>query len=275
MNILTFDLEEWYVYQLYSKGGKDYYLPILDRYLHKLLDLLDEQNCKATFFCLGEVAREYPDVIRQIAARGHEIGCHSDKHTWITKLTPEEFYLDTKTAIDILQDITGTKVKSYRAPAFSIGDKNKWALEILGKAGIENDCSIFPANRDFGGFPEFKYQVPCRIRYHDVVIKEFPIATTTLFGQEIAYSGGGYFRLIPYSIISKLVKQNEYVMSYFHIRDFDAEQKQIINLRYFKNYYGIKSAYTKLTRFVKEFDFINIECAGTFIDWDNVPIISL
>src|SRR5690554_6661886 len=104
MNILTFDIEEWYVYQQYPKGGKDYYLPIIDEYLEKLLLLLKEKNVKAMFFCLGKVAEEYPYVIRKIVEYGHEIGCHSHTHNFVTEMTREDFYKDTLKAKQILED---------------------------------------------------------------------------------------------------------------------------------------------------------------------------
>src|SRR6187455_850124 len=102
MNILTFDIEEWYTYELYPKGGKDYYLPIINQYLDDVLDLLDEIDTSATFFCLGVIARNYPEIIKKIDSRGHEIGCHSDKHILVTKMTAAEFKADTHAAV---QDI--------------------------------------------------------------------------------------------------------------------------------------------------------------------------
>jgi len=275
MNILTFDIEEWHVYKIHKLGSKEYYLPIIDNYLNRILEQLYKTNLKATFFCLGTVAREYPDIIKKISQKGHEIGCHSDMHNWITQLTPENFYQDTKLAIESLEDIIGKKVKGYRAPAFSIGENNKWALEILSELGIEYDCSVFPAIRSFGGFPSFKEQTPCIIKYKNIEIKEFPIGTTKILGKEIAYSGGGYFRMIPYEMIRNLMKENKYVMTYFHIRDFDEKQKKMINFRYFKNYGGIKGAFKKWDLLINEFDFINVETANSQINWNNVPVIEL
>ncbi|MBB3185969.1 polysaccharide deacetylase family protein [Microbacter margulisiae] len=275
MNILTFDLEEWYIYQLYPKGGKDYYLPLLDRYLNEVLDMLSQQQLNATFFCLGMVAKEYPDVIKKIARQGHEIGCHSDQHQWVTALTPELFYRDTKNAIDALENIIGKKVQGYRAPAFSIGRSTQWALPILKEVGIEYDCSIFPTNRDFGGFPGFQENSPCIISYNNKAIKEFPISTHSVLGKQIAYSGGGYLRLLPYAFIRSFMLKEPYVMSYCHIRDFDAEQKRMLNLRYFKNYYGIQHAFMKLSRLIHDFEFMSVEAANRTIDWAAVPIVQL
>lgn len=275
MNVLSFDIEEWYTYQLNPYGGKEYYLPTINKYLDSLLNLLDEREFKATFFCLGIIAREYPEVIRKIADRGHEIGCHSDKHLWLNQMKPENLYEDTRLALDSLQNVTGTKVCAYRAPAFSIGRNNLWTLSILSECGISIDCSIFPSSRSFGGFPDFNYQEPCLIKYSGIIIKEFPITTLKCLGKDIAYSGGGYFRLVPYSIIKKTVRESDYVMSYFHIRDLDKTQKKRLDARYFQLYYGINRAYDKLTHFLTDFQFTNIHNANELIDWDNVPVIHL
>ena len=193
MNIISFDIEEWYIEKKYFGDRKEKYQEY-DRYLKSILDVLDRRNMKATFMCVGELGHWFPEVIKEIAERGHEIGCHSNEHTWLTSLNSKQLRQDTHDAIASLEDVCGQKVKSYRAPAFSIGDNNKWALEILAENGIELDSSVFPAARDFGGFVSFTSEKPAIIRYNGIEIKEFPICTTKVFGRSIAYSGGGYFR---------------------------------------------------------------------------------
>ncbi len=275
MNILTFDIEEWYLYQKFSKGGKQYFLPIIDGYLNQLLDLLDLNNQRATFFCLGKVAKEYPKVIEKIAENGHEIGCHSYEHKFVTEMNVKDFYFDTKMALKEIEAITGKKVKGYRAPAFSISEKNKWAFKVLMDIGIEYDCSVFPATRAFGGFPSFSNNTPSLIDIDGVLLKEFPINTAKIFGKTLAFSGGGYFRLIPYNRIQKLTKNADYIMSYFHIRDFDAKQKRVKSLRYFQSYYGINNAFLKLNKYINENTFLTVEQANNNIDWEKAPIVRI
>lgn len=103
MNILTFDIEEWYMYKLFSKGPENYYHPIIEDYLDRLLDFLEATNNHATFFCLGVMAREFPEILKKIHNLGYEIGCHSDKHTLITKMNPETFAFDTSLAINSIE----------------------------------------------------------------------------------------------------------------------------------------------------------------------------
>ncbi len=283
MKILTFDIEDWWVYDHYSIGRKEDYLPRLNQYLTQILDLLDEKNIKATFFCLGKVAEEYPNLIKLIAKRGHQIGCHSYSHRFWGEATSEEVAEDTKKALNIIENIIGEKVIAYRAPAFSITEKTKWIFDILVDNGIEYDCSIFPASRRFGGFPNFNLDTPCVINNHGIKIKEFPMSITRIWGKEIAYSGGGYFRLFPYKTIEYLVKKNDYVMTYFHIKDFDKEQKRIYRsfqgesapINFFKNYYGLGNSFPKFRKLIENFDFESVEKAANNIDWDEVPLVTV
>lgn len=282
MNILSFDIEEWFI-EKHFKEGEAWKYAEFDSMLDRILDLLDQHSIKATFFCLGELAIDFPSVIKRIADRGHEIGCHSNSHRWINKMTPKEFREDTLTALTNLEQLIGNKVKSYRAPAFSIGESNKWAFEILAEAGIENDASIFPAIRDFGGFPAFKGgSCPCKIEYNGISINEFPITMTKLpiFGKEIAYSGGGYFRILPFHFVKSKIRIEDYVMCYFHIADLlDFKSKFMSKdefeeyfktsgtlrnriLRYFKSNIGRKRTFTGLSKLLDEFKFYTVAHAA-------------
>ena len=281
MNILTFDIEDWWVYDHYSIGKKEDYIPRLNTYLYQILDILEEKDILATFFCLGEVALHYPSIIKDIADRGHDIGCHSFGHRFFEDATPKEFSDDTYKALDIIQNVIGKKVLSYRAPAFSITEKNNWAFEVLIENGIENDCSIFPAKRDFGGYPTFNQKGPSLINYKGNFIKEFPISVSSIFGKEIVYSGGGYFRLFPYSFIKSIMNKSDYVMTYFHIKDFDKEQKRIYSsfngasapIRYFKDYYRLEGNYSKFQKLISDFNFINVAQAAKQVNWNKVPVV--
>lgn len=275
MNILTFDIEEWYTYELYPKGGRGYYLPIIENYLEKILDLLDVTHTKATFMCLGLIALTDPNVITKIIKRGHEIGCHSDQHLLISKMTPSTFREDTHKAIGSLEELTGQKIIYYRAPAFSITESNKWALEILIEEGITCDSSIFPATRRLGGFPSFKEALPSIIEINGQIIKEFPINYASVFGQKLMFSGGGYFRLFPYWLVKKLMNQSNLNIAYFHIRDFDSQQKHVYSRNYFASYYGINSAFDNFNKFVKDFEFISLGAAIEQINWDKAPKVNL
>lgn len=279
MNIISFDIEEWYHFDIFS--GEDTwkeYPSRIDLYLPRILDELDKHNTKATFFCLGWIARAYPEVLKQIQRRGHELACHSDKHFFVREMNPESFNLDLKQALDSIENVIGEKVTSFRAPAFTISEDATWAFEILAKNGIENDCSIFPTTRSFGGFPSFGEAKPALIKYKDYKIKEFPINTGTVLGKQFVFGGGGYFRLFPYWLIKRLMNQSDYNITYLHMRDFDYEQprfKHITGMRKFKSYYGIKGAYPKFLKMLNDFKWISVGEAVKQIDFNKVRQIEV
>ena len=258
MNVLTFDIEEWFHIKFDNEFLDDSKLlnsfeKRLDLNMKIILDLLDEHNQKATFFCLGWVARRYPHIIKEIDVRGHEIGCHSDLHKLLYTFSINEFEKDLLNAIRSIELIINKKVELYRAPAFSITSKNKWVFDILAKHGIKIDCSVFPAKRDFGGLDDFDSSKPSIIKTsNNKLLKEFPINIFRTKIKDLIFSGGGYFRLLPYFIIKNMMNQSDYVMTYFHPRDFDIGQPIIKNLsisRRFKSYYGIKSSRKKLNKY--------------------------
>lgn len=291
MNLLTFDIEEWYLNQQ-NNGPIEKYTEY-DRYLEAILDKLDERQFKATFFCVGKMGKLFPEIIRKIQRRGHEIGCHSNIHTWLNKMTESECREDTHCAMDSLEQCIGEKVKSYRAPAFSIGESNKWTIEILEENGIEKDASIFPAVRDFGGFPNFGQKEPCIVEYNGVRIKEFPICTTKVIGKEVAYSGGGYFRFFPLSFVKKEMTKSNYAMCYFHIGDLVPESNGIMSkdnyeayfkepgtlkaryVRYLKSNLGKKNAFGKMMKLIDEMNFVGLQQADEAIDWDVAPVVKM
>lgn len=292
MNILTFDIEEWYIEKEYHGGRTNQYLQY-DDYFARILDLLDRHNIKATFFCVSGMAADFPNVVKQITAKGHEVGCHSNTHQWLNKMTREEALKDTKMAVDALEQLIGQKVTSYRAPAFSIGEKNKWAFEVLAECGIECDASVFPAARDFGGFPQFEEHVPTLVTYQGASIKEFPIPTTKLLGKEFAFSGGGYFRLFPLSFIKSRMKESDYNMCYFHIGDLlpgpdramtRAEYEEYFRepgtffnryKRYLKASLGRNGVFKKMSQLVSSEPFVGLTAANNALDWRTAPIVEL
>ena len=292
MNILTFDIEEWYLEKTYF-GAKESKYAEYDKLLDELLQKLEESNLKGTFFCVGKLATDFPLVVRKIADAGHEVGCHSNTHQWLNKITYKEAMDDTHTAVDALQQCIGKAVYSYRAPAFSIGSDNKWALEVLAANDITCDASVFPAVRDFGGFPEFSKMEHTIVKCNGIELHEYPIATTRVFGKDIAYSGGGYFRFFPYGFIEKEIKSAPYSMTYFHLGDLNPVIEGVMSkedyeryfnepgtakaryLRYFKTNWGVNRNKHKLFKLIERMEFCNIMDAELQIDWDKAPVVSL
>lgn len=292
MNILTFDIEEWALDKAKGDGSLEKYAEY-DAFLNRILDVLDESSIKATFFCTGLMAADFPQVVKLIHGHGHDIGCHSHRHTWMNKMTEFKAREDTHVAVDAIEQCIGHKVLSYRAPAFSIGESNKWMFEILAENGIEIDASIFPASRDFGGFENFGKKEPCIVEYKGIRIKEFPICTARILGQEVAFSGGGYFRFFPLWFVKNRVDNGDYSMCYFHIDDLTPEQQPKKSKEEYENYYkesgtlinrykryikaniGKKRAFDKMISLIRSTDFISLGQAEKMTDWENTPVVEL
>ncbi len=277
LRILTFDIEDWFhiLDHAETKGESQWsnFESRIKLNVDRILELLERQNQQATFFCLGWVAEHHGDVIRAIVEAGHEVACHSHLHQLVYEQSPSEFAEDLHRSISALEHATGQKIRAYRAPGFSIKPECRWAFEKLVEAGIETDCSIFPASRAHGGFPDFGTARPCLVDTPSGSLKEFPINTAHVFGQRFVFSGGGYFRLIPYGWIKRLTAASSYTMTYFHPRDFDPDQPVLPSLgpvRRFKSYVGLRTAQTKLERWMDQQNFIDLATATERVDWSKV-----
>ena len=282
MTILSFDIEEWFHLLDHPSTRTEADWAKFPARIHenvdRILDMLARQNQSATFFCLGWVARKYPEIIRQIAHAGYEIATHSDAHQLAYQQTRPQFKEDLIRSIQSLENITGKKIRAYRAPGFSLMEANKWVFEELIAQGIEIDCSIFPAARAHGGFANFGEQEPCLVEVNGLRIKEFPINVANIAGMPLVFSGGGYFRLFPDAVLKALWDRQSYVMTYFHPRDFDGGQPMIQDLsivRKFKSYYGLSKAMSKLERLMAGRQFMDLSSAEKQVDWDQARVVRL
>lgn len=299
MNILTFDVEEWFhlldfdATRTEAEWG-NYEVRIHDN-VDRILDILDRTNTKATFFIIGWVAKTYPEVVKKIAAK-YQIGTHTMNHQLVWQQTPEQFREDVDSSIKLLQDITGQPIECFRAPGFSIRESEPWAFDILSELGIKYDCSVFPAHHAHGGMASYGEAIPSLIRHNGVEMKEFPVTTKEMMGKPIIFSGGGYFRLVPYWLLHKwsceaaerqvtpvminedMSRKAGYLLSYIHPRDLDGGQPMLEGLplaRKFKSYVGLKQAPEKLRKYLKDFKFVDVQTASDMIAWDRVPHIEL
>ena len=165
--VLTFDVEEWFHLLDHTETRTELQWAIsasFERNLERILLLVEEQNVKATFFCLGWIAEQYPSLIRKIADAGHELASHSSRHQLVYQQTPQEFRLDFRSARYAIEDATGVSVDTYRIPGFSLTQESLWALDILAEEAVKVDCSVFPAVRGHGGLPQFTSDRPCIVK---------------------------------------------------------------------------------------------------------------
>jgi len=275
MKILTFDIEDWFnlldIPATANVADWDLYEPRIHNNVERLLQTIARHGHRATFFCLGWVAQKYPEIIRRIDEAGYEIASHTHTHQLVYEQTPEQFRDDVTRSINVLEQITGKKVTSFRAPGFSITTDTPWAFETLVELGIEYDSSVFPATRGHGGFVDFGAAQPAVIECQSGTLKEFPISLGRLFGKPLVFSGGGYFRILPYSTIQRLTEKSDYMMTYFHPRDFDAEQP-VLDMpvhRRFKSYIGLKKAYSKFDRWLAQNEFTDMRAAAELVNWQE------
>ena len=279
MNILTFDIEDWYCHDNYSQNFDWESHPVrIYESIYKMLDVLDENEVKGTFFCLGWLADHHPDVITEIAKRGHEIGCHSYQHQLAYRFDREGFKQDTLKAKSLIEDLTGQEVLSYRAPSYSITANNTYCFDVLVELGFKYDCSVFPTSRECGGYPDYGSGIPGIIRCKHGDLKEFPMNTFRLLGKDVIFSGGGYFRILPYKLIKYMASHSDYVVSYFHPSDFDPGQPKMKHLplmRQLKNELGLKGAFKMYQKYIKDFDFLPLTEADKMVDWSKTKVIDI
>lgn len=282
MNILSFDVEEWF--HLLDNDStrteeqwKKYEVRIYEN-MERIFSVLEDTNTKATFFVIGWIAENYPDIVRRIAEK-YEIGSHTMNHQLVWQQERGVFQRDVESSVKLLEDITGKKITVFRAPGFSIRESEGWAFEVLYNLGITTDCSVFPAHHVHGGMPAYEKPVPSIIKYNGIQIKEFPVCMKKILGKHIVFSGGGYFRLVPYPLLKYWAERSDdYLLSYIHPRDLDYGQpiiKELSLFRKFRSYYGLKGAENKLRKFLTDFEFLDVATASQMIDWENVPVIEI
>jgi polysaccharide deacetylase family protein (PEP-CTERM system associated) len=198
----------------------------------RVLDLFDGYNAKATFFFVGWVAEQFPQLVREVQSRGHELACHSYWHRTVYRLSPDEFRLDTRLAKRVIEDAAGVEVRGYRAPSWSITKSCLWALDILGEEGFTYDSSIYPIHHDLYGVPgakRFPYTHACG---NGLELREFPPATLRFAGTNFPVAGGGYLRIFPSAFTEHAFRTfeknyRERVVVYLHPWEVDPDQPRI------------------------------------------------
>jgi len=261
-NALTIDVEDWFcannISLIIGRHNWGKCESRIEKNMEFILNTIDKHNIKATFFFLGWIAERFPNIVRGIDIRGHEIGTHSYSHLLLTSLTPKEFNEDLVKSIDVIRQITQSPILGFRAPSFTITKKTIWALDTLAENNIKYDSSVFPVgfHPDYGmpDAPLSPYKITERII-------EFPLSCVEVFGKRVPVSGGAYFRLLPYSVIrmglKKINKQNNPFVFYIHPWEFDPEQPRV-NLplmRKIRHYHNLDKAKKRFIQLIEEFEF--------------------
>lgn len=265
-NALTIDVEDYFQVSAFAP-----HIPRsewatrecrVERNVDLILAMLDEHDAKATFFTLGWIAERYPNIVREIISNGHEIASHGYGHERATDQTPDSFFADVNVAKLILEDLSGTEIKGYRAPSFSIGEKNPWAFECLERAGYRYSSSIYPIRHDHYGMPDAP-------RHAHLVGKllEIPATTLRFFSRNWPASGGGYFRLMPYGLSRWMIEHINHVdqmpaVFYFHPWEIDVGQPRIPGIgakTRFRHYLNIHRMEQRLHRLFSDFSWSRMD----------------
>ena len=267
LNVLSIDCEDWFHGLEIGMENWHKFESRIEKSLLKLLSLLDKTETKATFFILGYVAERFPQLVKKIVRTGHEIGSHGYSHQFVYKQSMNEFRKEMIKSLEILENLSGEKVVSYRAPFFSITQSSLWALDILGDLGILFDSSIFPVINYRYGIPKAP-RFPHRIMTKNgLKILEFPISTLRILGKNIPVAGGAYFRIFPYQFIKAGIKslnrKDQPIIFYLHPWEIDPEHPKIKLPRRISltHYYNLSQTEAKFKKLLRDFKFVPLRKA--------------
>lgn len=227
----------------------------------KLLEVLAGCGVKATFFILGWTARQFPHLVRDIHAAGHELGCHSFWHRLVYRQTRRQFRSDLRQACHAIEDAAGQRVYAYRAPSFSIIRRSWWALEVLVEEGFTVDSSVFPVRHDRYGVPD-ALPNPHEIATPAGTIWEFPLSSVGRGRWRLPVSGGGYFRLYPLAVtraaLAWINRQGRPFVFYLHPWEIDPHQPRLAGVSrraLWRHTVGLSHTLPRLVRLLKTFRF--------------------
>lgn len=284
-NAFTIDVEDYYQVEAFSQlidrsewGGFE---SRVESNTHKIMDLLDEYDIKGTFFILGCVAKKIPKIVKDIAARGHEIASHGMSHRLIYNQSYEEFKKETIDSKALIEDLCQHSIKGYRAATYSITKESLWALDVIAEAGFSYDSSIFPMRHDRYGIYD-AIAIPNKmVTPAGYSLVEFPISTVKNKLLTLPIAGGGYFRLFPYWLtkmgLNYINQKGQEFLFYLHPWEVDPHQPRIPNvsaLTKFRHYVNIDQSENRLNKLFSDFQFTTmrnvLESKGLLSDGDIV-----
>lgn len=264
----SFDIEDWHHSEVNpvppgEHGGES----VVRRGTEQILDLLDRHRLRCTFFVLGEVVREHPDLIRRMVDAGHELACHGMNHRPLWRATPESFRDELREFREVVTGALGEfPVIGFRAPTFSIDRSNAWALEVLRSEGYRYDSSIFPMKVKMYGTPGAPCWIyrpsPADLTKHDphADLVEFPVATAQVYRVRFPVGGGFYLRALPLPIfragLDYILRRRPFVL-YLHPREVTPESKRmpLDPLNGFITYVNLHTVVEKLEHLFRRYEW--------------------
>ena len=266
INAFTIDVEDYFQVESFSsvvnKNSWDSRPCRVENNTQHILDILDRKNVKGTFFILGWIAKRYPQLVRDIAERGHEVASHGMSHQLIYRQTQKQFKIETQESKKILEDIVQQPLLGYRAATYSITNDSLWALDILAEVGYQYDSSIFPMRHDRYGIPDANPYPGFIKTPSGATLVEFPISTYKTSGATIPVAGGGYFRLFPYFFtrfcLGRVNKSGHEFLFYMHPWEIDVDQPRIDGISRFtkfRHYNNLDQFEPRMMKLLNDFKF--------------------
>ncbi|HYM80057.1 MAG TPA: polysaccharide deacetylase family protein [Candidatus Limnocylindria bacterium] len=267
----SFDIEDWYHSQLIpARDRHDHGETVVRAGTEVILDLLDRHSVRATFFVLGEVVREHPDIVRRMVSEGHELGCHGMDHRPLWDLTPESFRAELREFRTVVEGVLGHyPVVGFRAPTFSLDRSTAWALDVLRDEGYAYDSSLFPAKVKMYGMADAPVEIyrPARddLARHDPAgaLVEFPVAIGKWAGVRMPVGGGFYLRALPFPMfvatLDRILEHRPFAL-YLHPRECAPEARRLwldpVNALI--TYVNLHSVVDKMEKLFRRYRFVTM-----------------
>lgn len=265
-NAMTVDVEDYFHVSAFAKRIRpedwDTFESRVERNTQRILDLFDAAGTTSTFFVLGWVAERHPQLVKEIARRGHEVACHGYSHRLVYEQAPEVFREETARAKAVLENLVQAPVLGYRAASYSIVQRSIWALDILIEQGFAYDSSIFPVRHDRYGMPDAGREPHVWRTANSGTIVEFPLTTKEILNYRLPVSGGGYFRIFPYAVtdwaLSSINRhERRPFIFYLHPWEVDPGQPRIEAswLSRFRHYHNLHQCEHRLQQLIGDYRF--------------------
>ena len=265
VNAMTVDVEEYFhataVQEVVSPTRWESLESRIERSTALVLDLFAEHQVKGTFFVLGWAAERHKALVKRIATAGHEVASHGYQHQLVYDQSPDAFRSDITRSKQLLEDTTGCRVDGYRAPTFSITNRSLWALDVIAESGYRYDASIFPIRHDRYGIPDAPREVHER-RAGGGALVEWPGSTVRVLGTNVPFAGGGYFRVLPYSVIRWAMRrlnggERRPGIFYTHPWEFDPAQPRqpLSRISAARHYVNLGRTEARFRRLLRDFRF--------------------
>lgn len=281
-HLLTVNLEDYFqvgAFNRFVQRGQWYrFESRLGVHAERTLALLDRFGVKATFFVLGWAADNFPDVVRMIADRGHEVASRGYYHRNVRQMTPDELRSDLGRARDALERVTGRRVIGYRTADGWFGPDDLWALDVLAEEGYSYDSSIAPLGRRFRSEPWRRYVHRHKCGTRELV--EVPISAVRVLGQDVPVGGGNWVRQLPRFLMRRAAARwdaeapSPFVL-YFHTWELDREQPRIstagwlTRVRHYRNLAGMED---RLADYLGRYQFVPV---ADYLGLDRPPVAGI